>query len=107
MRHVVQSDHTPAFPLHRDGVNPTIVGLKSPFPGAVEPQGTQPYRRADPTVRHHNKALGLCRGQDLLDGLHGPVIKLPPRLSSRWSHVVGVGTSGSIDFWIVLLNFQR
>ena len=104
MCYVVQGDNAPGFPLHRNGVNPTIVGLKSPFPSAVESQGSQPYNRTDPTVRHHNEALCLCHGQHLLYGLHSSIIKLPPRLGSCWSYIVWVSTSGGVDFRITLPN---
>src|SRR5262249_19100428 len=107
MRHVVQGDNAPSLSLHRNRMNPTIVGLKSPFPSAVKPHGAQPYSRADPTVRHHNEALCLCHGQNFLDGLHCSVIKLPPRLSSGWGYIVWIGTPGGIDFWITLPNLRR
>src|SRR5712691_1299194 len=107
MRDVVQHHGVPGVPMHGKRMNAAVMGIKRPLAGAVESQGTQPEDSTDSTMRHHHHTLCLCYSQNLVDRLHGTVVKTPPRFSPRWSNVIWVRTAGSIDVRITLANLRR
>ena len=107
MGRVIEPHRTPAVAADGNRVNAAIVGFKGAPTRTVETLGTQSQHRADTAVRHQHQRTHWRCDENLIHGLNGTGVELPPRFGPRRRHVIRIVTPRRIHVRVALPNLLR